>query len=98
MSSYGSGWGEFRPPQDVCPKAKASRVFCCKVSIAFAVLDLSVDFPLEVKEDKVNLDLDIERSRLADAAPGGGAKVGGGSLRFRCENGEMTVMALAGLA
>lgn len=46
----------------------------------------------------MNLDLDAERSRLEDATPGGGAKVGGGSLRFRCENGDITVMALAGLA
>lgn len=62
------------------------------------MLDLSVDFPLFVKDDNVNLDLDAERSRLDDAAPGGGGKLGGGSLRIRWEKGEITVMALAGLA
>lgn len=66
--------------------------------MAFAVFDLSVDFPREVNDDNVNLDLDTERSRLEDAAPGGGGKLGGGSLRFLWENGEITVIALAGLA
>jgi hypothetical protein len=63
------------------------------------VFDRSVDFPLDVKDERVNLDLDPERSREEEPAPGGGGKLGGaGSLRFRFEKGDMTVMALAGLA
>lgn len=77
---------------------------CCNASIAFPEFDRSVDFPLEVKAERLNrerpsgLDLEPDRSLLLE--PGGGGKLngGGGSLRFLPDIGEMTVIAVAGLA
>lgn len=68
------------------------------------MLDLSEDFPLEVNADRLNRDrapsglvLEEERSLFNE---GGGGKLSGagGSLRFRPVMGDITVIALKGLA
>jgi hypothetical protein len=77
--------------------ANASLVPYCRFSIAFtgAVIDLSVDLPL-VKAESPNLGLEPERSRVE--LGGGGGKFIGDSPRPRVDNGEMTVIALVGVA
>jgi hypothetical protein len=69
----------------------------CRFSIAFtgAVLDLSVDLPL-AKAERPNLDLDADRSRAL--LGGGGGKFIGASPRPLIDKGEMTVIALVGVA
>lgn len=61
----------------------------------FALLTRSDDLPL-AKAESPNLDLDPEPERFA--LGGGGGKFIGASLRLRMDRGDMTVMALAGLA
>lgn len=71
---------------------------CCNISIALLEFERSVDLPLEVKEERLNLErpsglvLDPERSLTLEPGGGGKFKGGGGSLR------PMAVIALAGLA